>query len=113
MRGAGNGGAGVGRLRRHVQSGVANDELSLDVQIVSPLDDFLCRHRSCKSLIFFSDLHVRCRKDFYGKAANYEMQFGLVSSRIFLKPKKSRESSELQSLLATARPSISQLVGTA
>ena len=50
-------------------SGVNNAELSFDVQIVSPLDDFLSKHRVCNAIIPFSDLHASCRKDFYGRAA--------------------------------------------
>jgi hypothetical protein len=76
MRGAVNGGAGFGRLRRHVYSDVDNAESSPDVRIVSPLDDFLSRHRTCKAIIPFSALHVSRRKDFYGKAANYYIEFG-------------------------------------
>ena len=41
MSGAVNGGAGFVRLRRHVYSGVDNADVSPDVQIVRPLDDFL------------------------------------------------------------------------
>jgi len=59
-----------------VYSGVNNAELSPDVQIVSPLDDFLSRHRVCKALIPFSDLHAIYRKYFYGRAANYYIEFG-------------------------------------
>jgi hypothetical protein len=76
MRGAVNGGAGFVRLRREVHSGVVNTDPTPDVQIVSPLDDFLSRHRSCKALITFSELYATCRKDFYGKAANYFIEFG-------------------------------------
>ena len=57
-------------------SGVVDTDSTPDVQIVSPLDDFLSRHRSCKALIPFSELHATCRKDFYGKAANYYIEFG-------------------------------------
>ncbi len=62
------------------------------MQIVSPLDDFLCRHRSCKSLIPFSHLHVSCRKNFYGKAANYYMEFrGGIVTYIFAAEEVARQ----------------------
>jgi hypothetical protein len=35
---------------------------------------FVCKQRSCKSHIPFSSLDVRCRKDFYGRAAHYYME---------------------------------------
>ncbi len=40
MRGAVNVGAGFGRVRRQVQSGVDNTESTPDVQIVTPLEVF-------------------------------------------------------------------------
>ena len=71
MRGAVNGGAGVGRLRRQVHFGVVDTDSTTEVYINTPPDDFFSKQRSCKSHIPFSSLHVRCRKDFYGKAAHY------------------------------------------
>ncbi len=41
MRGAVSVGAVSGRLRREVHSGVVNTDSSTDVQIITPLDDFL------------------------------------------------------------------------
>ncbi len=40
MRGAVNGGAGFGRLRRQVHFGVVDTDSTTEVQIITPLDDF-------------------------------------------------------------------------
>ena len=77
MRGAVNGGAGFGRVRRHVHLDVDNAALSPDVQIITPLDFFLSKHRSCKYLIPFSNLHVSCSKDSYARAREYYLEKGL------------------------------------
>ncbi len=68
--------AALGRQPREVHSGVDNTDLLPDVHDVTPLDDFLSRHRYCKVLIPFSDMLVRCRKDFYNKVACYYIENG-------------------------------------
>ncbi len=76
MRGAVNVGAVFGRLRRQVHSGVVDTDSTPDVQIITPLVDFFSKRRSCKSHIPSSSLNVNCRKDFYGRAANYYVENG-------------------------------------
>jgi len=51
-RGADKVGAAFGRLRRHVHSGVVDTDSTPDVHIITPLDDFFSKHRSCKYLTF-------------------------------------------------------------
>ena len=68
--------AALGRQSQEVHSGVDNTDLLPDVQDVTPLDDFLSRHRYCKALIPFSDMPVSCRKDFYNRAACYYIENG-------------------------------------
>ena len=63
--------AALGRHPREVHSGVDNTELLPDVQDVTPLADFLSRHRYCKALIPFCDMSVSYRKDFYNRVACY------------------------------------------
>jgi hypothetical protein len=41
-----NVGAGLGRLRREVRSGVVDTDSTLDVQIFSPLEQFFSKHRA-------------------------------------------------------------------
>ena len=74
MRGAVNGGAGFGRLCRHVHFGVVDTDSTTEVHIITPLDDFVCKQRSCKSHIPFSSLDVSYRKDFYGRDAHYHIE---------------------------------------
>ena len=76
MRGVVNGGAVFSRMRREVHSGVVDTDSTPDVQIIKPLDDFFSKHRNCKSHIPFSSLDVSCRKDFYGRAAEYYTEHG-------------------------------------
>jgi hypothetical protein len=71
--------AALGRQPREVHSGVDNTALLPDVQDVTPLDDFLSRHRYCKALTPFSDMPVSCRKDFYNMAACYYIENGGVT----------------------------------
>ena len=71
MRGAVNVGLVFGRLRREVHFGVVDTDSTAEVHIITPLDIFFSKQRSCKSPIPFSFLDVRCCKDFYGKAAHY------------------------------------------
>ncbi len=55
--------ADVGRVRREVYPPVHNADISIDVQLINPLEDFFSRPRDCKALIPFSDLPLSCRKD--------------------------------------------------
>ena len=81
--GAVNDGAGLGRLRREVHSGVVDTDSTPDVQIITPLEIFLSKHRAVKALIPFSTLDPSCRKDFYDKAADCYMERGGRNSRVF------------------------------
>ena len=74
MRGAVNGGAGFGRMRREVHSGVFDTDPTTEVQTITPLGAFFSKHRSCKSHIPFSTLDVSCRKDFYRRAIKYNLE---------------------------------------
>ncbi len=76
MSGAINVGSAFGRMRRRVHSGVDDTDLVPDVQIITPLDVFLRKHRPCKSLIPLSFLPPKCRKDFYDKVVDYYIQKG-------------------------------------
>ena len=76
--------AALGRQPREVHSGVDNTRLMPDVQDVTPLADFLSRHRYCKALIPFSDVPVSCRKDFYNRnACSYIENGGGIVTFIF------------------------------
>ena len=75
-RGAVNVGAGLGRLRREVHSGVVDTDSTPDVHIITPLEELFSKHRAVKGLIPFSTLNPRCRKYFYGKAAKYHLENG-------------------------------------
>ena len=74
--GAVNDGAGLGRLRREVHSGVVDTDSTPDVQILTPLEHFLSRHRATKALVPFSSLSASCRKDFYDRAADCYLKRG-------------------------------------
>jgi hypothetical protein len=71
MRGAVNVGAVFGPLRREVHSGVVDTDSTAEVHTITLLDAFFNKHRSCKSHIPFSALAISCRKDFYGRAAQF------------------------------------------
>ena len=71
-----NVGVGLGRLRREVHSGVVDTDSTPDVQIITPLEDFLGKHRVIKALILFSTLISIYRKKFYGRAAKYHLENG-------------------------------------
>ena len=88
--GAVNDGAGLGRLRREVHSGVVDTDSTPDVQILTPLEIFLSRHRAAKALVPFSSLTASCRKDFYDRAADCYIKRGAILSRISLQPNWSR-----------------------
>ena len=63
MSGAVNFVAGFGRFRREVHSGVVDTDSTPDVQIITPLEEFLGRkHRVIKALILFSILISIYRK---------------------------------------------------
>ncbi len=76
MRGAVNVIAGFGRFRREVHSGVVDTDSAPDVQIITPLEEYLSKHRVVKVLVPFSSLSPSCRKDFYDKAAIYYIERG-------------------------------------
>ena len=69
LRGAVNVKAGVGPLRREVNSSVVETESTPDVQIITPLEYFLCKHLYCNSRIPFYALDVIYREDVCGKVA--------------------------------------------
>jgi hypothetical protein len=85
MRGAVNGGAGFGRLRRQVHFGVVDTDSTIEVQIITPPNVFFWKQRSCKSHISFFSLDVSYRKDFYGRAAHYyiENEGGVTTYNVF------------------------------
>jgi hypothetical protein len=56
----------------------------LDVQILTPLEEYLSKHRDVKSLVPFSTLNPSCRNDFYDQAPIYYIEKGAKRSRIFL-----------------------------
>jgi hypothetical protein len=74
--GAVNVGAGLGRLRREVHSGVVDTDSTPDVQIITPLEHFKSKHRSFKALILFSTLNPSYRKNFYSMASKYHLENG-------------------------------------
>ena len=76
MWGAVNVGTDFGRLRREVHFGVVDTGSTTEVQIVTPLEHFVSKHRNVKAHIPFSTLNPSCRKDFYGKAAEYDIEHG-------------------------------------
>ena len=71
-----NDGAGLGRLRREVHSGVVDTDSTPDVQIITPLEHFFSKHRAVKALVPFTTLNPSCRKHFYDKAADCYMERG-------------------------------------
>ena len=56
-RGAVNVGAGLGRLRREVYSRVVDTDSTPNVKTITPLEDFLSKHRVIKALILFLTLN--------------------------------------------------------
>ena len=76
MRGAVNARAVLGRMRREVHSCVVDTDSTTEVQTISPLEQFLCKHRNVKAHIPFSTLNPSCPKDFYGMAAEYSIEHG-------------------------------------
>ncbi len=60
-RGAVNVGASLGRLRREVHSRIVDTDSTPDVQIITPLEEFLSKHRVIKALILFSTLNSSYR----------------------------------------------------
>ena len=83
MSGAVNVGAAFERVRRQVHSGVVNTDSTPDILIITPLDDFFCKHRGCKSRIPFSSLPTSCREDFYDKVAEYFIDKGSETRSYF------------------------------
>ena len=69
-------GAGLGRLRREVHSRVVEPDSTPDVQIITPFEDFLIKHRVIKALILFSTLNTSHHKIFYGRTAKYHLENG-------------------------------------
>ena len=76
MRGTVNVGPVFGRLRREVHFGVVDTDSTTGVQTIKPLEDFVSKHRNFKAHIPFSTPNPSCRKDFYGKAAEYDIEHG-------------------------------------
>ncbi len=89
-RGVVNVGAGLGRLRREVHSGVVDTDSTPDVHIVTTLEQFLSKHRAVKALDPFSTLNPSCRKYFYDRAADCYIERGANLSLISLQPNRSR-----------------------
>ena len=83
-------GAGLGRLRREVHSGVVDTDSTPDVQIATPLEQFLSKHRAVKALVPFSTLNPSCRKDFYDRATDCYIKRGANLSLIALQSNRSR-----------------------
>ncbi len=76
LRGAVNVGAVFGRLRREVHSGVVDTDSTTEVTTITPFEHFVSKHRNVKAHIPFSKLDASCRKDFYGRAAEYYIEPG-------------------------------------
>ena len=68
MSGAVNVGVVYRQVHQQVHSCVCRTDSTPDVHIVIPLDDFVSKHRACKSKIPISTLPRDCRTYFYGKA---------------------------------------------
>jgi hypothetical protein len=76
-RGVVNVGTCFGRLRREVHSGVDNIDSTPAVQIITALDDYCSKHRSCKAIIPFSYMPPICRKNLYdSRLADYYIEKG-------------------------------------
>ena len=60
-KGTVNVGASLGRLRREVYSGVVDADSMPDMQIITPLEELLSKHRVIKALILFSTLNQSYR----------------------------------------------------
>ena len=71
-----NVGAVFGRLRREVHSDVVDTDSTTEVHTITLLEHFVSKHRNVKAHIPFSTLNASCRKDFYGRAAEYYMEHG-------------------------------------
>ena len=76
MRDAVNVRAGFGWLHGQVHNSVNQTDSATDVQIVIPLDDFVRKHRACKSEIPFYSPPTNSRKDFYGRDGDYHIDMG-------------------------------------
>ena len=76
MRGDVNVGPDFNRMRREVNFGVVDTDSTTEVQIITPLKDFVSKHRNVKAHIPFSTLNPSCRKDFYGRAGEYYIDHG-------------------------------------
>ena len=76
MRGAVNVGAGLGRLRREVHSGVVDTDSTPDVPIYTPPGKIQSKHRVIKALILFSTLNPSYSKKIYARAAKYHLENG-------------------------------------
>ncbi len=66
--------ARLGRLRREVHSSVVDTDSTPDVQIITPLEHFLSKHRAVKALVPFSTLNPSHRKQFYGRTSKYSLE---------------------------------------
>ncbi len=75
-RGAVNVGAGLGRLRREVHSGVVDTDSMPDVQIIAPLEEIFSKNRAIKAPILFLTLNPIYSKKIYDKAAKYHLENG-------------------------------------
>ena len=51
--------------RREVPLSVENRHSTPDVTIITPLDSFSSKRRTCKSLIPFADINISCKKFIY------------------------------------------------
>jgi len=92
IRGAVNAREVLGRMRREVNSAVVDTDSTTEVQIISPLEHFKIKHRNVKAHIPFSTLIPSCRKEFYGRAAEYYIEHGGgVVTYIFLAEQVSRQ----------------------
>ncbi len=76
MRGVINNVAGFGRFRLEVHSGVVDTYSTPDVQIITPLKEYLSKHRGVKALVPFSSLNPSCGKDFDDNATIYCIEKG-------------------------------------
>jgi hypothetical protein len=74
--GAVNVGLVFGRLHREVHFGDVDTDSTTEVHIITPLEDFVSKHRNVMAHIPFSTLNPSCRTDFYGRAAQYYIEHG-------------------------------------
>ncbi len=96
-----------------MHSRVVDTDSTPDVQIITPLEDFLSKDRVIKALIVFSIVNPSYLKIFYGRVAKYHLENGgSVVTYIFPIEQVTR-SSVSRSLLVTVKRCIGLFVTAA